>query len=61
MKGTKEEIYKGLPASKGISAGKIFVFKSELPDYNLETSPGVIRERDNRLRRSDCKIKKRTG
>jgi len=29
----KEEIYKGLPASKGISIGKPFVYKSESPAY----------------------------
>jgi len=39
MKGTAEEIYKGLPASKGISIGKPFVYRAELPAYNYEAGP----------------------
>jgi phosphoenolpyruvate-protein phosphotransferase (PTS system enzyme I) len=43
----KEEIYKGLPASKGISIGKPFVYKSELPTYiptegDIDTEKEVV-------------------
>ncbi|MGA2668716.1 MAG: phosphoenolpyruvate-utilizing N-terminal domain-containing protein, partial [Ignavibacteria bacterium] len=37
----KEEIFKGLPASKGISMGKAFVYKTVSPSY-VVPSTGVI-------------------
>ncbi|MFI5211888.1 MAG: phosphoenolpyruvate--protein phosphotransferase, partial [Ignavibacteria bacterium] len=32
----KEQIYKGLAASKGISIGKPFLYRAEVPNYNMD-------------------------
>ncbi len=34
----QEEIYRGLPASKGISIGKPFVYRTELPKFDFNSS-----------------------
>jgi len=36
MSEVKEEIFKGLPASKGIAIGNPFVYRAELPSYNVD-------------------------
>jgi len=39
----QEEIYKGLPASKGISIGKPFIYKSVIPKYDGSPERVIIR------------------
>lgn len=46
MKTKAEEIYKGLPASKGISIGKPFVYRAELPSYNFEAGSNIATEKE---------------
>jgi len=46
MKSKEEEIYKGLPASKGISIGKPFVYRAELPAYNSGTGAEITKENE---------------
>lgn len=37
-----EQIFKGIAASKGISIGKPFVYRAEVPSYKVDISPAVI-------------------
>jgi len=42
MKSKTEEIYKGIPASKGISMGKPFVYRAEMPSYNHYSGIDIV-------------------
>ncbi len=42
MKDYKEKIFKGLAASKGISLGKPFVYRAEVPSYIVDISPAAV-------------------
>lgn len=43
MSGSKEQIFKGIAASKGISIGKPFLYRAEVPNYNVDiTTTGSI-------------------
>lgn len=46
MKSKEEKIYKGLPASKGISIGKPFVYRAEIPAYDGHNGSDVNRENE---------------
>lgn len=37
-----EKIFKGLAASKGISMGKPFVYRAEVPSYKVDVSPAAV-------------------
>jgi len=37
-----EQIYKGIAASKGISIGKPFVYRAEVPSYKVDISPATV-------------------
>jgi phosphoenolpyruvate-protein phosphotransferase (PTS system enzyme I) len=56
MKSKEEKIYKGLPASKGISIGRPFVYRSELPAYN--SGDGVEISKENEISEYDESIAK---
>ena len=38
----KEQIFKGLAASKGISMGNPFVYRAEVPSYKVDISPAAV-------------------
>lgn len=38
----EEKIYKGIAASKGISIGKPFVYRAEVPSYKVDVTPAEI-------------------
>lgn len=42
MTNKPEQIYKGVAASKGISLGKPFVYRAEVPSYKVDVSPAKI-------------------
>lgn len=44
----KEQIYKGLAASKGISIGKPFLYRAEVPNYNMDiaSTGSVLTEKE---------------
>lgn len=42
MNSKPEKIYKGIAASKGISIGKPFVYRAEVPSYKVDVSPAAI-------------------
>ena len=42
MKTGGEQIFKGLAASKGISFGKPFVYRAEVPSYKVDISPAAL-------------------
>ncbi len=42
MSNKPEQIYKGVAASKGISLGKPFVYRAEVPSYKVDVSPAKI-------------------
>ena len=46
MKSKTEEIYKGIPASKGISMGKPFVYRAEMPSYNHYSGIDIVIEKE---------------
>ncbi|MEO8514102.1 MAG: phosphoenolpyruvate--protein phosphotransferase [Ignavibacteria bacterium] len=42
MINNSEQIFKGLAASKGISFGKPFVYRAEVPSYKVDISPAAV-------------------
>lgn len=42
MNNKPEKIFKGIAASKGISIGKPFVYRAEVPSYKVDVSPAQI-------------------
>lgn len=44
-----EQIYKGIAASKGISIGKPFVYRAEVPSYKVDYSPAVVVSSDTEI------------
>lgn len=42
MINNQEQIFKGLAASKGISFGKPFVYRAEVPSYKVDISPAAV-------------------
>ncbi len=46
MNSKPEKIYKGIAASKGISIGKPFVYRAEVPSYKVDVSPAAILSSD---------------
>ncbi len=46
MKGKTDQTYKGLPASKGISMSKPFVYRTETPSYNGDPDSKVAAENE---------------
>lgn len=45
----KEKIFKGLAASKGISIGKPFIYRAEVPSYNVDVIPSKIVSAENEI------------